>query len=107
MERSPYRLRQSIESGAHDVLDAGREIHVRGSHPAHLLLILAQHAALQHRPDDLLDEEWITLGLLPNQLREVRRHLGRLEEIGHHRVHFRWFKQVETDLGKIGPVGPA
>jgi hypothetical protein len=47
------------------LLDAGREIHARGSHPAHVLLILAQDAAPSI---DLttLDEEWIALGLLLN-----------------------------------------
>jgi hypothetical protein len=67
-------------------------------------LLDSEHALLQQRPGDLLDEEGIPLGLLDDELAELRRQFGRLDDGAGHGRHLGLRERLERDPDVVAPV---
>ncbi len=67
-------------------------------------LLDPEHALLQERPGDLLDEEGIPLGLLHDQLTKLRRQLRRLDDRAGHGRHLGRREGLERDPHVVAAV---
>jgi hypothetical protein len=104
--RHVLHRRQPVEAGHQRVLEGRRDRERRQRARQRVAVALvAQEAGLEHRPRQLLDEQWHAVG--PGQ--DLRQHLGRQRLAGHpadHRAALLATQPAKREQGRVPVPGP-